>query len=240
MAQPIIIRDSVSVAAGATNENVIASNSSLRRFLRAPFLCRGELTAVISATGLRIAMDYGSKNVVDNSDLRVATFADTGFDTISNQFFPNEGDQLVLRAFNPTGGAISLIYKLVLYPLMDLSELQPDRRIVQRLLSIAANAVDTVVYDGSRYERPPIDCILDVLETASAAGLTAQVYVDQENIAPPGAVKIANRIPQVPQDISVENVEVAQDKLIQVLVSNSTGGALTYFGRIELEELART
>jgi len=185
-------------------------------------------------------LDYGSKNVVDNSDLRVATFADEEFDTVARQFFPSNGDQLVLRAFNPTGGAISLIYKLVLTPLMDLSELMPDRRVVQRIVSVAANAVDTVIYDGSRYERPPIDCILDVLETSSAAGLTSQVYVEQDNIAPPSAVKNANRVPQTPQDISVEDVEVPQDKLIQVLVSNSTGGALSYFGRLELEELART
>ena len=238
--QPIIIRDSISIAAGATNENVIASNPSLRRFLRSPFLASGRLTAVISATGLRIALDYGSKNVVDNSDLRVATFADEDFDTIARQWFPNEGDQLVLRAFNPTGGAISLIYRLVLTPLSDISQLMPDRRVVQRIVSVAAAAVDTVIYDGSRYERPPVDCILDVLETSSAAGLSAQVYVEQDNIAPPGAVKNANRVPQVPQDISVEDVEVPQDKLIQVLVSNSTGGALSYFGRLELEELQRT
>lgn len=237
--QPIIITDSIAIAAGSTNDNVIASNTSLRRYLRAPFLARGELTAVISATGLRVALDYGSKNVVDNSDLRVATFFDYEFDTIAKQWFPSQGDQLVLRAFNPTGAPITLHYRIMLFPISE-EELAPDRRIVQRLVSIPAAAVDFVVYDGSRYERPPIDCILDILAGASATGLTQQFYVEQDSIAPPQAVRPSNRIPQVPQDIAVEDVEVPQDKLIQVLASNPTGGALTYFGRLELEELART
>jgi len=237
--QPIVISGSPSIPANTIVDNVIAQDPSLRRYLRSPFLASGSLTAVISATGVRVSMDYGSKNVVDNSDLRVATFFDMEFDTIARQWFPNEGDQLVLRAANTTGAPVTLQYRIVLTPI-DISQLAPDRRVVQRIATILAGAVDTVVYDGSRYERPPVDCILDVLATASAAGLTQQVYVEMDSIAPAQTVRPANRVPQVPQDIMIEDVEVPQDKLIQVLVSNPTGGNLTYFGRLELPELIRT
>lgn len=239
MAQPVIIEDQISIAANATNDNVIVSNASLRKYLRAPFAARGKLLAVISATGVRIDLDYGSKNVVASSDLRVGTDLQNPLDLLSDEWYPNEGDQLVLRAVNTTAGAITLRYRIILEAME--TELPPDQRVQQRgPVSIAANAVDTQLLDGLRYERPPVPSILEVFMTASATGLTRVLDVDVENIAPPSAIPPLNRIPQDPFDSVISGVEVNEDKLIDLKTSNTTAGALNVFWKIKLQELVRT
>ena len=240
--QPIIIEDSIAVAANSVNDNVIASNSSLRRYLRSPFLSKGSIFAVRSADGLRISLDYGSKNVVDNSDIRTASplAIENPFDGLNDEWFPSEGDQLVLRATNTTGAPIQLVYRIVLAPLSDISELGPDIRVMQRQQSIAANAVDTQVMDGTRYERPPMDGILSVYMTSAATGLNRKIDIEQESVAPPSFIQPQNRIPRKPLDLSVSGIEVPQDKLISLAVSNTTVGAIVVFWRSELQELVRT
>lgn len=243
--QPIIIEDTISIAAGATNENVLASNASLRGVIRAPFACRGGLAAVQSATGLLVEAGYGSKNVVASSNMRVSTSTpDDPFDVINDEWYASEGDQLFIRAVNPTGGAIVLRYRLVLVPMAlpgQLVQLPPDTRVMQQgPTSIAAAAVDQQLLDGLRYERAPVPSILEVFMTQSAAGLLRQLYIDMERIAPPSAISLNNRVPQDPLDITVQGVEVDRDQLIQLQVSNPTGGALNVFWKIKLSEQVRT
>jgi hypothetical protein len=241
MAQPVVIQDTISIAAGATNDNVIASNSSLRQLLRAPFFGAGKLGAVISATGLRINFNHGSRNVVADSDLRVGTDLQDPYDFLANNWFTEPGDILALRAANPTGGAISLRYRIQIDPPPPgwNGVLPPETRVMQRLNSIAANAIDTEVTDGLVYSRPARDSMMKILATASAAGLTHRVNMEMDSILPPSAVAPLNRIPQEPLDSIVDGIEAPHDKLAQILVSNSTGGALTYFWRMLLEELSR-
>jgi len=240
--QPIIIEDNISVAAGDDVSNVIASNPSLSRYLRCPFPAAAKLLAVISATGLRIAMDYGSKNVVDLSDVRVGTDLQDPIDVINDEFYPEGGDQLALRAINTTGGALSLRYRIVLAPLEDMgvSEIPPDTRVLQRLVSIADGSVDTDVLAGSRYERPKVDSLLKLFGTASAAGLTRQVYVETTNVAPASAIAPLNRMPQDPFDVIAEGIQIPADNKTSILFSNSSGGALTAFWKAKFAELVRT
>lgn len=242
--QPVIISDNISVAANSVNDNVIASNASLRRYLRAPFPFQGKLLAVQSAAGLRIDMDYGSKNVVASSDPRVSATLDNVLDVINANWHGLTGDQLVLRVANTTAGALTLRYLIVLDPLGEpgsVPNLPPDARVIQRgPISIAAAAVDVQLLDGLRYERAPVPSTLDVLMTASAAGLLSQLFVEADSIAPPSAVNPNNRVPQYPFDVQVEDVEAMEDKLIQLSVSNPTGGALSVFWKTVLSEYQRT
>lgn len=238
---PVIIEDFISIPANTVIDNVIVQNSSLRRFLRAPFLAQAELVATISAAGLTVDMDYGSKNVVSNYIPRIETAAQPmqeGLDTLNDEFFPDEGDQLVLRAVNSTGGALSLRYRITLDPI-EGGEVEPDKRVTGSTVAIAAGAVDTQVLDGNRYERPPVPSVLSVYMTASATGLTRRVDVDTETIAPPSTIPPANRTPQDPFDLSVAGIEVPQDKLILLPISNPTAGPITVFWRTELKELFR-
>lgn len=237
--QPIIIEDSQSIAANTVVANVIALNTSLRRYLRSPFLANGKLLAVVSSGGVLIDMDYGSKNVVSQSAPRVASAMEEPQDVVNEEWYPDEGDQLVLRASNTTGAAITLRYRIVLFPLGDQAR-PPDCRVMQRDTSIAAGGVDTQLLDGTRYERPPVDSILKVLMSASATGLLRQLYVDTDSIAPPSVVNPTNRMPQDPFDTTIEGVEVPADKLISLSVSNPTAGALSAAWKVKIYEQVRT
>lgn len=243
--QPVIIEDTISIAAGATNENVLVSNPSLRGVVRAPFAARGGLAAVQSATGLTFSFDYGSKNVVANSNARVTTSSpDDPLDVVNDEWYCSEGDQLVLRAVNTGGGAVVLRYRLVLIPLAmpgQLVQLPPDTRVIQQgPIAIATQLVDFQLLDGLRYERAPVDCSMEIFMTQSASGLLRSVFIDMERIAPPSAISLNNRIPQDPFDMTVQGVEVGADQLIQLQVSNPTGGSLNVFWKMKLEELERT
>lgn len=242
--QPQIIEDSIAVAANTVVENIIAANNSLRSLLRSPFPANGKILAIISATGLQISLDYGSKNVLAPSDLRVGTDLQDPFDVLNDDWYVNEGDMLILRANNTTGGAITLRYRIVLTPLAEPGqavELPPDSRVMQRgPVAVAAGVVDQQLLDGLRYERPPVPSTLEVFMTASAAGLTRQLYVEQDRISPPTSIPPLNRVPQDPSDSVIDGIEVPEDKLIQLPVSNPTGGALNVFWRTKLTEIART
>lgn len=240
---PVIIEDVISIPANTTNNNVIVSNDSLRRYLRSPFGAEGELVATISGAGLTVDLDYGSKNVVSNYVPRIETAAQPmqeQLDTINDQWSPNEGDQLVLRCTNTTGGALSLRYRITLYSRPAGMQPEPDKRVTGTTQTIAIGAVDTQIMDGNRYERPPVPSKMKVFMSASSAGLIRRVEVDTQTIAPPSSIPPSNRTPQDPFDLSVAGIEVPDDKLILLPVSNPTAGAITLFWRVELQELYRT
>lgn len=243
--QPQIIEDNITIAATSTNENVIVSNASLKSLQRIPFPCKVTLVAVQGATGLTFSLDIGSKNVVADSNGRVGTDLQEPLDIVNDAAFANPGDMLILRVSNSTGAGIAFRYRLRCEPVVanegDAYELPPDTRVMQRgPISIGANAVDVQLLSGLKYERPPVPSILRILLTASATGLTRQLYVDTDRVAPPSAIVPNNRIPQDPFDTSVDNVEVPNDKEIELPVSNSTGGALNVFWKEKLQELIRS
>lgn len=237
MAQPVIIEDNISIAANSVNPNVIASNPSLARYLRSPFPARGKLLATASAAGLVVDFDYGSKNVVAGATVRTIAIMQEPYDVLNDSFWVNEGDQNVLRVSNTTGGAVSIRYRLVLEP-WD-GEFPPDMRTMQSSRSIAAGVVDSQLLAGLRYERPPQDCLLTVLMSGSAAGLLRQINVDTDSVSPAAAVNPTNQVPINPLDSVISGIEVPQDKLIELSVSNPTGGALTAFWKTLLQETYR-
>lgn len=243
--QPIIIEDSIAIAANFVNQNVINSNSSLQRFLRAPFACQGKFIGVISAAGLTITLDYGSKNVIAPSVLRVGTDLQDPLDVTNDHWFAKQGDQLVLAVTNSTAGSLTLKYRITLMPLPDeyqnpAAVLPPDARVQQRLNTITTLQTDVQVMQGLRYERAPNDSYLSIYATAQAVGLTRTLYVDTTNVAPPSAIAPLNRVPQDPFDLNVEAIEVGDDQIISLGVSNPTGGSIDIFWRMKLQELVRT
>lgn len=247
--QPVIIQDAISIAANSINENVIASNASLRGLLEAPFPARGRLLAVISATGLRVDMGYGQKIVAASCDLRVsASTPEDPLDVLNDEWYCGEGDQLVLRAVNTTGGAITLRYMIILEPLVDDSwvkgqqvDLPPDTLVMQRgPVSIANGTNDQQLLDGLKFERVTVPSILRVLMTQSATGILRQLYIDQDRIAPPSTISLANRVPQDPFDSTINGVEVNPNALQQLQVSNNSGGALNVFWKTKNAQLQRT
>ncbi len=245
--QPVIIEDTIAIAGSSTNENVIVSNASLRGLLQTPYPCKISLLAVQSAAGLRIDFDHGSKNTVKSSEIRVATFAEDPLDVINDEHFAQEGEQLVLRAVNTTVGALTLRYRIKLEPLVgddwtpgQAFDLPPDTRVMQRgPIAVANGTNDLQLLDGLAYERLDVPSILRVLMSQSAIGMTRQLYIEQDRVAPPSAIAISNRIPQDPFDSTIDGVEVPENALQQLQVTNNSGGALNVFWKTKNQELIR-
>jgi len=108
---------------------------------------------------------------------------------------------------------------------------------MQDSVSVAANGTNTNVISGQRYDRAPFDAVGNLYCTGSALGLTAELNLGGVSVTPPTKVNAQNRLPVVPDDILVQGWEAPNGKLVQLTVVNTTAGALTFFWRIDLEEV---
>jgi len=103
--------------------------------------------------------------------------------------------------------------------------------------SVAANAVVQNILTGQIYERLPADCLIWLGISESAAGLLCDFLVGgvaMLQAAEPGA---SNRGPQYPQDYPVRGTEGHENAQLILRTTNTTGGALTLFFTVELEEV---
>jgi len=245
--QPTIIQDAISIAANTINENVIASNASLRGLLECPFPARIRLLAVQSATGLRMDASHGSSRYVASADLRVsASTPDDPLDVVNDEAYCDAGEQMVLRVANTTAGALIFRYMLILEPLVteqvppNTVQLPPDTVVMQRGPIVVNNGtIDLQLLDGLPYERVNTPSILKVLMTQSATGLLRQLYIDQDRIAPPSTISLNNRVPQDPFDMTINGVEVPANALQQLQISNPSGGSLSVFWKTKNQQLIR-
>ncbi len=110
--------------------------------------------------------------------------------------------------------------------------------VMQSNQSVAANTTVANVLSGERYERVPFNAIGGLYCAGSAAGLTAELNVGGISVSPPTKVNAQNRLPVVPDDELVSGWEAPEGKLIQLSVVNTTGGALTFNFKVELEEVS--
>lgn len=102
--------------------------------------------------------------------------------------------------------------------------------------SIAANTTNANVLTGQKYERPPGDALGSLYITGSAAGLEASLNVGGQAVTDTITVNTQNRLPVVPDDLMIDDWEAGEGSLIQLSVTNTTGGALTVNWRVELME----
>jgi len=242
--QPIVIQDTIAIAANSVNNNVIVSNSSLRALQRLPFPAKVTIAFVQSAAGLQMDLTIGSDLVVADSNGRVSSGSpQIPLDVVNSEAYGEEGDLLVLKAANTTGGALTLEYMIIAEPMAEPGQqvqLPPQTRVMQQgPIVIANNTIDQQLLDGLQFERPGKDSIMDVLMTQSALGMTRSVYVDMERIAPPSSISTENRIPQDPYDTTVTGIECPEDKEIQLAITNQSGGNLNVFWKQVLRELYR-
>ena len=103
----------------------------------------------------------------------------------------------------------------------------------------AANATTQNVLVGRRFERAPFDGFLTVYVTGSAAGLQVELNVGGRSINERMPINIQNRLPVVPDDYLVGDIEVYKGDLIQCTQANTTAGALTGRYRFDLEQATR-
>ena len=112
----------------------------------------------------------------------------------------------------------------------------PQKVKMEVSTAVGANATNDNVFTGKRFERAPFSGFLRMLAAGSAVGLQHELNVGGRSVFPRDPVSAANRTPIVPDDLTIDGVEVYQGELIQVTVANTTAGALTYNARLELEE----
>ena len=111
------------------------------------------------------------------------------------------------------------------------------RVCMQGETSIAANSTDNNVLTDQRYERSPYNAMGTLYVNGSAAGLTAELNVGGVSVTPPVQCNTVNATPTVPDDLLISDWEAPMNAKIQLTIVNTTGGALTAFWRVELQEV---
>lgn len=100
---PSVIQRETSVAAGATNENLCSGSAF--EYARTPSIA--SIAVVASATGGFVTIQAGPSIVLEEAPPLIRT----SMPTIPDDFYYTAalapGDRLVVRARNPTGGALT-------------------------------------------------------------------------------------------------------------------------------------
>ena len=108
-------------------------------------------------------------------------------------------------------------------------------RVIQNSISIPANSTNNNVLSNLRFENIPDDTVMALLATGSATGLQHEFFVANRAVVELSAVSTANRIPQQ-EDLILDEIEGTVGDKLQLSVTNTTAGALTYFYRIEFAD----
>jgi hypothetical protein len=112
-------------------------------------------------------------------------------------------------------------------PVIQDSQSVPANSTVELL----ANYINALVDPASR------GAIIRFAYTASATGMDAEGWVGQRNPIERGGVSTQNRVPIEPDDIVEKQIPARPNERIRLYGINTTGGALTMFYRITVEEL---
>jgi len=102
---------------------------------------------------------------------------------------------------------------------------------MQDSVSVAANSVSTNVLAGQLYEFVPSGTRVALSCTGSATGLRATLIANIP-VLNDQAISLNNRFPLIPDDILYTGV-VRACRLV-LTSRNGTGGALTFFWRVDL------
>jgi len=110
--------------------------------------------------------------------------------------------------------------------------------VIQDSISIAANATNTNVLSNKQARQIPLDtaAVMALRDTGSATGLQRAFNVNSVTEIERGLVSAQNRIPIV-EDTVATGLVAGPGANLQLSVENTTGGALTYFYSIEIEEV---
>jgi len=102
---------------------------------------------------------------------------------------------------------------------------------MQDSVSVGANAVSANVLSGQLYEFVPGGTLVTLACTGSATGLRTTLICNIP-VVNDQAISLQNRFPIIPDDI-VFSGRVRACRLV-LTARNSTGGALTFFWRVDV------
>ena len=104
--------------------------------------------------------------------------------------------------------------------------------IMQDRQSIAAGAT-VVPFSGNVHEFLEQDSLLEVAVNGAATGLTFDLTIGSRVIAQGAFASEINRIPQYPEDFTVQSGGLAGEK-VTLRVTNTTGGAVVCFSTAKI------
>jgi len=98
--------------------------------------------------------------------------------------------------------------------------------VIQKQISIGANAVNDNILSGSSFEFLRTNSVVSIGMTADATGLVANIQSGADIVLEesPLTVKV-NAMPVIPDDFFYNDVGVAGDRLV-IRVRNTTAGAI--------------
>lgn len=102
---------------------------------------------------------------------------------------------------------------------------------MQDSVSVGANAISANVLAGQLYEFVPGGVNATVSCTGSATGLRT-TFICGVPLINDQAISLQNRFPLIPDDI-IHNGQVPGGRMV-LTARNTTGGALTFFWRVDL------
>lgn len=108
--------------------------------------------------------------------------------------------------------------------------------VIQSSVVILANAVVDNIITGSQFEFLPYNAHLDFGLTASATGITCDVYTGQHTITETLQPSLQNRFPIYPDDFTLQDVAAAGER-VKIRARNTTGGSLTLFYSVKITPL---
>lgn len=103
--------------------------------------------------------------------------------------------------------------------------------VMQDSVSVAANSVSSNVVAGQLYEFVPNGTRVTLSCTGSATGLRATLIANIP-VMNDQAINLQNRFPIIPDDIVYQGI--VRSCRIVLTSRNTTGGALTFFWRIDV------
>lgn len=240
--RPQVITDTVTIAAGATVENAIAANDALAGQVRAEFAGQIQLYVTVSDSDVEFSFDAGQENFVDLSQARVrpAGLIQDPEDLITDDAYVPRGAQLILRVTNGNAASQTLTYRIIITPLDPTGAdvpLPASKRITQRgPIDIGASTKNNQQFTGLKYERAIRPCLGTLYMSASAAGLTAQLFVGQDRVQPPSAVPPTNDFVREPYDMVIADIEIPADRQAQLSIDETSGAVLSTWWRWVLDE----
>lgn len=105
--------------------------------------------------------------------------------------------------------------------------------MIRKETTVGANATVDNVISGSIYEFLPWNAALGIGNVASATGLQVTINSGSDTILEEAPPSIANRFPIIPDDIDIQDVAAAGERLV-IKVRNTTAGALTLFTLVQM------
>lgn len=108
--------------------------------------------------------------------------------------------------------------------------------VIQKEISVAANAVNDNILSGSSFEFLRNNSVVSIGMVGSATGLVANIQSGADIVLEESPLLVKTTMPTIPDDMYYNDVGVAGDRLV-VRVRNTTAGALTVRAIVQVTNL---